>query len=153
MTLRLLVPPPLVALASGGLIKITSLVWPASRVSIPAGDYIAMGIALVAALFALWGVVAIGRARTTISPHHPDRSTQLVVSGAFRYSRNPIYLGLLLLVIAFGLRKGQPLGTLLAVTSFVLYMNRFQIVPEEEALERRCPREFALYRSRVRRWF
>jgi len=69
----------------------------------------------------------------------------------YQYSRNPMYLGFAIILAAWALALGSPL-TLLGVVAFVLYMNRFQIAPEEWALEALFGESFVRYRARVRRW-
>jgi protein-S-isoprenylcysteine O-methyltransferase Ste14 len=114
---------------------------------------------LLAALFfaaggviALMGVWSFRRAGTTVNPFTPHASAALVTSGIYRLSRNPMYLGLLLMLIGFGLLLWN-FNSLIACPGFILYMNRFQIGPEERFLASRHSKEFAAYRSRVRRWF
>lgn len=92
-----------------------------------------------------------GRARTTVNPLRPQNTSQLVVEGLNRYSRNPMYLGQLTLLIAWAVMLAHPLSALLPPL-FALYITRFQIVPEERALEARFGAEYLAYRARVRRW-
>ncbi|AEJ04528.1 hypothetical protein PSTAB_1247 [Stutzerimonas stutzeri] len=81
----------------------------------------------------------------------PQQASVLVESGIYQYSRNPMYLGFAIILAAWALALGSPL-TLLGVVAFVLYMNRFQIAPEEWALEALFGESFVRYRARVRRW-
>jgi protein-S-isoprenylcysteine O-methyltransferase Ste14 len=97
------------------------------------------------------GVRAFHRARTTVNPWRPHASSELVVSGIYQRTRNPMYLGLLLALAGWGLYLANLYSLLLAFT-FVPYMNRFQIRPEERALEQAYGEAFVDYCSRVRRW-
>jgi protein-S-isoprenylcysteine O-methyltransferase Ste14 len=97
------------------------------------------------------GVRAFRRARTTVNPWRPHRSSELVVSGIYRRTRNPMYLGLLLALLGWGLYLANLYALLLACT-FVPYMNRFQIRPEERALAQAFGGIFLDYCQRVRRW-
>ncbi|HEX6927780.1 MAG TPA: isoprenylcysteine carboxylmethyltransferase family protein, partial [Gammaproteobacteria bacterium] len=81
----------------------------------------------------------------------PGRASALVVAGIYRRSRNPMYLGFALLLLALGIHL-RSLSALLILPAFVLYMNRFQIAPEERALEARFGEEYNVYRQSVRRW-
>jgi protein-S-isoprenylcysteine O-methyltransferase Ste14/putative intracellular protease/amidase len=108
-------------------------------------------LALLGALTCLGGVVAFRRAKTTVNPMKPDTTSSLVVSGIYRYTRNPMYLGFLLLLMAWAASLSNVLA-LVSVLAFVLYMNRFQIVPEERVLTSRFAQDYAEYRARVRRW-
>ena len=81
----------------------------------------------------------------------PKESTALVTTGVFKLSRNPIYLSLLNLLIAFSIYLGSFLG-LIITPLFVIYMNLFQIEPEEKAMLKLYGKEFENYCSKVRRW-
>jgi protein-S-isoprenylcysteine O-methyltransferase Ste14 len=104
--------------------------------------------AAVAGLAAVW---SFRRARTTVNPLSPHAAAVLVTSGVFRFSRNPMYLALLLALAGWGLFLANAFALLLAL-AFVPYMNRFQIGPEERALQQLFGQAFADYRQRVRRW-
>jgi protein-S-isoprenylcysteine O-methyltransferase Ste14 len=88
---------------------------------------------------------------TTITPFHPEKATRLVVTGMYRYSRNPMYVGVTLVLLAFGIFLDDGLA-LLVVPLFPMYVNYFQIVPEERILERLFGDEYREYKKRVRRW-
>lgn len=97
------------------------------------------------------GVWSFRKARTTVNPWRVHASSALVVSGVYRWTRNPMYLGLLLALSGWGLYLANPYALLLGFT-FAPYMNRFQIRPEERALEQTHGQEFRDYCRRVRRW-
>ena len=97
------------------------------------------------------GVWEFQRAQTTVNPHHPDRSSAIVTSGIYRRTRNPMYLGLALIVAAAAAWRGNLLGGFV-VPLFVLYINRFQIVPEERMLSVKFGASFRDYCGKVRRW-
>ena len=101
-----------------------------------------MGVALVQFLVA----------KTTTNPLKPEKATQLVISGIYQYTRNPMYLGMLLFLIALGLHLGNAFNTLTAA-GFVYYMNHFQIKKEEDALLAKFGKTYQLYMKAVRRWF
>ena len=86
-----------------------------------------------------------------MNPMKPDPTSSLVVSGIYRYTRNPMYLGFLLILLAWAVALSNALA-LVSLLAFVLYMNRFQIVPEERMLASRFAQDYAEYRARVRRW-
>ena len=109
------------------------------------------GLGALAILIGIWAVGQFRYTRTTINPHKPEAVSELVTSGLYRYSRNPMYLGLLLLLLAWGLYLREWLPFLWAA-AFVWYMNRFQIAPEEEVLEAKFADAFESYRKKVRRW-
>lgn len=111
-----------------------------------AGLVLLAGLALMAA--AAWSMF---RARTTVNPLRPERTSALVSSGVFARSRNPIYLGDALILLALAIGFGNALNFLL-LPLFVWFIGRFQIAPEERALERLFGAEFRNYCARVRRW-
>jgi len=90
--------------------------------------------------------------KTSINPIAPENASALVVTGLYNFTRNPMYLGLLLLLLAWGLYLNNAF-TILIVAGFVSYMNRFQIKPEEEALEKLFGATYRNYMIKVRRWF
>ena len=99
----------------------------------------------------LHSTTAFRRAGTTVNPLQPENSSALVVGGIYRYTRNPMYLALLMLLFAWGIVLSNPYS-MLAAWAFVPYMNRFQIRPEERAMTQRFGEEFLRYAARVRRW-
>ncbi len=149
--LELKIVPPLVvavfALAMWGIAKIT-----------PQFESLGTYQKLAAAIFASAGVVLMlvsalyfKKAETTINPRRPDKSSALVTSGVYRFSRNPIYIADALILIGWGLFLSN-LYSLALVAGFWLYMTRFQIKPEERVLEKLFGEEFLAYKARVRRW-
>ncbi|SIQ56898.1 methyltransferase family protein [Maribacter ulvicola] len=108
-----------------------------------------IGIGVFTALFAL---VQFRKVKTTIDPLNPDKASNLVVGGIFKFSRNPMYLALLLLLLALGVFLGNAFNILIAA-GFVSYMNRFQIIPEEQILLGKFGRSFKDYCILTRRWF
>ena len=107
------------------------------------------GLGLLAILIAL---LQFKRAGAPTDPMDLKRTRTLVVGGIYKYSRNPMYLGMLLLLLACGLYLGNAFNTLLAAL-FVSYMNRFQIKAEEAELFRIFGKEYTRYLRDSRRWF
>lgn len=144
-------PPPLVGLA------MLALGWGAGRLVPWAGfDFfgrLALASALVLLGLGVAGAAAAGfwRARTTVDPRHPHRARALVTTGVLGHSRNPMYLGMALMLAGAALHAGNGL-TALAVPAFIAFITRFQIIPEERALAQAFGESFAAYRGRVRRW-
>lgn len=110
--------------------------------------------ALVASLggsVAFAGVVEFRRAQTTVNPIRPEGASALVVSGIYRLTRNPMYLGFVLILMGWMLALASLPGAAISV-AFVWYMDRFQIPPEEAALRTRFGGVYDAYVLRVRRW-
>lgn len=123
---------------------------PAS-VSVPAREVLAAALVLLGVFVALSGVRAFRRHKTTVNPFTPEQSSSLVDTGIYRFSRNPMYLGFLLILLAWSVFLANWVSALL-LPVFVLYMNRFQIQVEERALEQRFGQQFLDYCQSVRRW-
>lgn len=149
--MNLLVPPPVVlALLAAAMWGIDRWL-ERGRISFAgqaplAQALLAAGVGLMAAAAA-----SMFAAHTTINPLTPSRASRLVTGGVFRFSRNPIYLGDLLILAALAVWLGQ-VANLALLPAFVAYLGRFQILPEERALTARFGAEYAAYRARVRRW-
>jgi len=149
-SLELVIPPvALVFIFAIGMV-IVAYALPAAA-EIPARLSIAVTFVLIGALVALAGVFAFRRQQTTVNPFKPEQSSSLVATGIYRFSRNPMYLGFLLALMGWCVFLANWLSALL-LPAFVMYMNRFQIQPEERALENRFSQQFLDYCKSVRRW-
>lgn len=144
-------PPPLVMLTCGAVAWLAARLLPALAVAVPARVPLAIAVAVVALSIELAAAALFFRRRTTVNPLKPDTATHLVVGGLNRVSRNPMYVGQALLLAAWALWLAHALAPLGAV-AFVLYITRFQILPEERALAARFGDDWRAYRARVRRW-
>ena len=111
--------------------------------------YLGLGITFLGLLLGVGALIEFRRARTTLDPH--GSANQVVTSGIYRFTRNPIYLGFLLLVLGLPLNSGLYWGIVLA-PFYVLVMNRLVIQHEEAYLERKFGKTYTDYLSRVRRW-
>jgi protein-S-isoprenylcysteine O-methyltransferase Ste14 len=111
----------------------------------------AAAVLLVGIGFSVGGVLAFRRARTTLNPTKPEQASSLVRSGVYRVTRNPMYVGLLCVLVAWAVFLSSA-WALLGPLIFVLYIGRFQIAPEERALAKLFGSEFADYQAKVRRW-
>jgi protein-S-isoprenylcysteine O-methyltransferase Ste14 len=149
--LRLRVPPLALVALAGGLGWITARNVPLLNFEFSGRGELATTFALLGVTCCILGVASFRLARTTVNPMTPDATTALVVSGIYRVTRNPMYLGFLLLLVAEMVWLGNPIALSVA-PAFVLYLNRFQIGPEEIALRSRFGAEFHSYAARVRRW-
>jgi len=149
--LELKVPPPAVTLTFVLLMWLVSWAVPQLGFDFPGRVVVAAALCAAGTMTILLGVAAFRRLKTTLNPMKPESSTALVVSGVYRFTRNPMYLGLLLVLAGWAVFLLNLLAFLL-LPAFVFYMNRFQIEPEERALSSRFPAEFVAYERRVRRW-
>tara|TARA_B100001564_G_scaffold102585_1_gene84515 strand:- start:15 stop:470 length:456 start_codon:yes stop_codon:yes gene_type:complete len=92
------------------------------------------------------------KSETTVNPMKPETSTSLVTSGIFKYTRNPMYLGLTSILLASCFYFSSLLGIIVYVPLFILYITVFQIIPEEETMKGLFNDEYLNYCSKVRRW-
>lgn len=124
---------------------------PSWRIALPGRTVAAVLLLLVAGAIGIAGVRAFDRARTTVDPLRPERASALVTAGIYRRTRNPMYVALAIALLAWAFWLAHPLA-LLGVAAFVAWMNRYQIAPEERALQALFGAEFERYCSEVRRW-
>ena len=92
------------------------------------------------------------KSETTVNPMKPETSTSLVTSGIFKYTRNPMYVGLTSILLASCFYFSSLLGIIVYVPLFILYITVFQIIPEEETMKGLFNDEYLDYCSKVRRW-
>ncbi len=149
--LELKIPPPLLALLSAGMLWWLAQQLPDSW-ALPFNSlYVGLIVAGLGMVFDLSALLAFRRARTTVNPLQPASSRALVTSGVYRYTRNPMYLGLILVLSGWTLYLGQWL--LLPLVGLVmLYLTRFQIMPEERILTPLFGEEYRTWMCQVRRW-
>lgn len=149
--LELKVPPVLVVAIAVALMWIAAWALPAWNLVLAGRAPAALAAVIAGMVVALAGVAEFRRSRTTVNPLRPDTASALVSGGIYRFTRNPMYLGFALALLGWGIFLSNP-ASLAVLFAFVAYMNRFQIVPEEKALQSLFGAEFVAYKSRVRRW-
>lgn len=149
--LELKAPPDVVWVLVAGLMWVASMWTPRLDVSLA----VRARAAVVLAGAGVWAIVnariLLRRANTTWRPSTPSHSTTLVTSGVYAYSRNPMYLGMLLVLLGWAAWLGSPAALVLS-TAFAVYIDRFQIGPEERALAAILGQAFVDYQAHVRRW-
>lgn len=145
------ISPPVVALLIG--VAMWGVAQGAPVIQVPgivrfgiANALFAFGIVLAAL-----GITAFGQARTTINPVQPELASAIVTGGVYRYTRNPMYLGVAAVLNGWAVFLAVP-WTLLGPFVFVLFITRFQIIPEEQALSSKFGVEYSAYKNTVRRW-
>jgi protein-S-isoprenylcysteine O-methyltransferase Ste14 len=149
--LELKVPPVALGLIIAAAMWLASTYSPSLALAIPWRAAIALAIVGVGLAMAVAGVLAFRKAKTTVNPTKPESTSTVVASGIYGLSRNPMYVGFLLVLAGWGVFLAHVLPFLF-LPLFVLYMNRFQIGPEERALSARFGSEYATYMGSVRRW-
>ena len=106
---------------------------------------------IIGIVIILLAIIQFKKYKTSITPLNPSNATKLIVYGIYKFSRNPMYLGLLLILSGISIIQ-NPIGGLLFVPAFILYINHFQIIPEENAMVDLFKDEFNDYKKNVRRW-
>lgn len=149
--LELKVPPVAIFLVAAAAMWLLARAVPAGAFSFPGQLLAASVMLLLAGLVGMAGVRTFAKAGTTVNPLRPESASQLVTGGIYRRTRNPMYLALLLALVAWGTWLGSA-PALLAIPVFVLAINRLQIQPEERALEALFGATFLAYKQQVRRW-
>ena len=145
------VPPPVYAISIALLMWLLNRHLPIAEVIPPPWNKIGLGIILIAASFDVWSLFLFLKKRTTPNPMKPENTTGIVSTGLYQYSRNPMYLGLLIILFGFGLWLGS-LSPFLMLPVFYWVITEMQIKPEESMLEQKFGKEYLDYKNRVRRW-
>ncbi len=149
--MELKIPPPLLALFLG------YLMWSfAKQVSYGAVEFEYLNALSLVTLFIglsieLAAIIPFRLAKTTVNPMKPNTASRIISSGIYSYSRNPMYLGTLTLLLALTFWLGNVFNILFLIV-FIGYITKFQIKPEERILEELFAEEYILYRKKVRRW-
>lgn len=149
--LHLKIPPVALTLICGiGMWGLAAAV-PGATFSFVGALPVAVALAFVGGAIALSGVFAFRRHSTTTNPMSPDKAESIVTDGIYRFTRNPMYVGLTVALVGWAIFLGNVVA-LLVPPLFVAYMTHFQIKPEERALLEKFGRTYADYMADVRRW-
>ncbi len=133
------------------LLKGGSLIFPMLNTGFLGARGVAVGIVILGLAILLWAGLLFKREKTTVNPFRPKKTTVIVADGPYRFSRNPMYLGMILIILGAGIYIGTAL-TLPVVLAFWIYINETQIKPEERALSKMFGQAFIDYMGKVRRW-
>jgi len=149
--MKLKVPPVVVVAITAFSMRAIDKYLSVELLTFSAPKWIIILTSIFGFLCILLGIIQFTIKKTTVNPHKPEESTSLVSSGIYNISRNPMYLGMLILLVFYGLFLGDGLA-FLALPLFVWYMNSFQIQPEEEMMIQIFGEEYKEYQKKVRRW-
>lgn len=150
-SLTLRIPPVLVVLITMLLMWSVSQLWPLLTFEVSYQFWASLFFIAVGVVVILAGVVSFKIADTTVNPLSPDDASTLVIAGIYRFTRNPMYLGMLMILCGVAVYLGT-LSSALLLPVFVLYMNALQIKPEEIALENLFGENYREYKYAVGRW-
>lgn len=143
--------PPVFMLVFAGLMWLLNNYLPIAELISEPWRRIGYGVIAVALIFDLWSLMLFFRAKTTFHPLQIDNTSTLVTSGMYRLTRNPMYLGLLLLLIGWAILLGS-LTPFLLLPLFIWVINSQQIQHEERVLEEKFGEFYIEYKEKVRRW-
>ena len=149
--LELRIPPPVVGLVIAGGMWTVARFPPIVELPELVRLLAVVVLAVIGVATAIAGVMSFRRAQTTVNPLKPETSAVLVSTGVYAFTRNPMYLGMVLALFAWAMYLSS-IWSLLGPVVFALYITRFQIVPEERVLDGLFGAPFAAYKKRVRRW-
>lgn len=143
------IPPVLVVLFFAGIMALVahySVIDLSAFISYVAAIFVGIG-----AIFCIAGVVSFRLAKTTVNPNNPEQATELVTTGVYKLSRNPMYVGFAFILLGWGVWL-MSIWAIACIAGFVAYLTLFQIIPEERALSKIFGQQYTDYMNRVRRW-
>ena len=143
------IPPPIIALICIVINYLSTYL--INPIKFPNIEIIGGLILLLGVATAVLATLLFKKDQTTVNPRNPEKTTTLVTNGIFSITRNPMYLGLFLSISSTILFFGSWFGIIILMF-FVWYINKFQIIPEEEAMEKLFGNKYSEYRQKVRRW-
>ena len=149
--MRLKIPPPIWLTLYGIFVWGLSELIPSARIDIPVRGLISGCVFLSAFAFLAPATRGFKKAETTINPIKPQETSQLVTTGIYGRTRNPMYVGLTIILLAWVIWTSNATGVL-ALPLFMVTLTHFQIIPEEEILTEKFGEDYKDYSARVRRW-
>ena len=149
--MKLLIPPPIQALFFSIIMWLISRQFVNASFSLNGINTFAFIFLIIAVMLLILSINKFRQVGTTISPLKPNKTSSLINSGIYRYTRNPMYLGLLLMLFSIALFLKNFISFLI-IPLFILFITKNQILPEEEALENIFGEEYKNYKKKVRRW-
>lgn len=150
-TLKLKIPPPVYLLVFAGLMWLSNQWLPLVELFSAPWNKLGLGLIAVAVVVDFWSLGLFFRAHTTFNPIHPERTHALVTTGTYRYTRNPMYVGMLIILSGWGVWLGS-VSPFLLLPVFVWVLTVQQIIPEEIMLEQKFGDAYLGYKARVVRW-
>jgi protein-S-isoprenylcysteine O-methyltransferase Ste14 len=151
LSLQYKIPPPIIALIIGFCIWVCSYFLPIFNISVSEFYYIGIGLIVLGLSLDVISLFYFIKNKTTINPITPEKTTHLVISGFYRWTRNPMYLGLLFILVGNSLLFSS-LFALFFLPLFVFIINTLQIKPEEKILEQIFSQQYIDYKNKVSRW-
>ncbi|PSV26803.1 protein-S-isoprenylcysteine methyltransferase [Photobacterium sp. GB-72] len=145
------IPPLLLTFLFAGFMKLISFITPSFNLNFPFALELCFLFIVLGISFALAGVYSFKKHKTTVNPVSTDNVSTLVNTGIFGYTRNPMYVGMFTTLLGYALLLSNPINLLILIM-FILYMNKYQITPEETFLTSTFGNEYVAYKNNVKRW-
>lgn len=149
--MKLIIPPPIYGLTFFAGMWWLNILLPQFSFSFIGQKALIIAAVIIGLTIDVIAIISFIKSKTTINPRSPQNTNQLVTTGLYRYSRNPMYLGLFFLLLGAVLWLGNPVNIFLLLL-FLLVITLFQIKPEEKILREKFGREYQHYCEQVRRW-
>ncbi|MBU0653641.1 MAG: isoprenylcysteine carboxylmethyltransferase family protein [Gammaproteobacteria bacterium] len=149
--LQLKIPPPVYLLTFAGLMWLVNAWVPLFQLIPVPWNKLGLVLIGVAVVVDFWSLGLFFRAHTTFNPIHPERTSALVTDGPYHYTRNPMYVGMLIILAGWGIYLGS-ITPFLLLPLFVLTLTVQQVIPEEKVLEQKFGSAYLEYKARVSRW-
>ena len=143
------IPPPIVTFICALLIYLSKPIFP--ELIIKYSNQISLVFLIFGLVIIIISFQRFKKEKTTINPINIEKASSLVTGGIFKYSRNPMYLGMLLILISIAIRFNF-YGGMLIVGIFIYFITYFQILPEEKAMLKLFGDDFINYKNKTRRW-
>ena len=143
------IPPPIITLIFGLIIYFSRNIFPDINNII--FHVLSLFFIILGPFILISAVRSFKAEQTTINPININNASSLVISGVFKYSRNPMYLGMVFILLALSFRFNL-VGGILFTSIFIMYITKFQIIPEEAAMKSIFGEDFNKYKNKTRRW-
>ena len=143
------IPPPIITLIFGLIIYFSRNIFPDINNII--FHVLSLFFIILGPFILISAVSSFKAEQTTINPININNASSLVISGVFKYSRNPMYLGMVFILLALSFRFNL-VGGILFTSIFIMYITKFQIIPEEAAMKSIFGEDFNKYKNKTRRW-
>lgn len=150
-SLELKIPPPAQFVITAAAMFAVSKIISSLQFSLTGSTALGIGLGVIGLSSGIMGVMQFKKAQTTPNPKEIDKATSLVTGGIYQYTRNPMYLGLTLILLGWALYLSHFL-TFILIPIFMMYIARFQIQPEERMMAKKFGKVYQAYVSKVRRW-
>ena len=149
--MKLLIPPPVYALIIGSIMWLLNRYFPITQLIDAPWNKIGIALIIVAGSFDVWSIFLFFKQRTTPNPMKPENTSNLVINGLYKITRNPMYVGLLTILTGYAIWLGS-LAPFFVLPLFYFLITEMQIKPEEDVLEKKFGQEYLNYKNSVRRW-